>query len=366
MTKHMHPWVPILGFIGLTLGWNACRSKPATLSPSIEKIVETVYASGIVKSRQQYQVYPSLNGVIEEIFVHENDSVRIGDPILRIRNNNAAISTANARISAEYASTQANADKLLELQTNIDQAKANMDNNLLQWNRQKNLWANNIGTRNELDQRELAYTNAAKAYEAARLRYSQLARQISLQSKQAGKNLELAQSTQNELIVRSEVNGKVYNMLKEKGEMASTQTPVAIIGDAGHFYLELQVDEYDITRIQINQPVLITMDSYKGTVFHARITKIDPLMNERTRSFTVEAAWQNQPAVLYPNLTCEANIVIQEKEKALTIPKAYLLEGDSVLLPDKTKRKVKTGLTDYQKAEIIEGLNQGDVLIKPE
>lgn len=366
MTNRNSIWLPAGAFFLLCLGWNACRSKQVTLSPTEEKIVETVYASGLVKSRNQYQVYPSIAGVIETIYVHENDSIRKGDPILRIRNRNAGINTANARIAADYANTQVNADKLLELQANIDQAKARMDNDLLQLNRQKNLWASNIGSRNDLDQRELAYSNSSKAYEAARLRYSQLERQLQLQSRQANKNLELSQSTESDLVLRSEVSGKVYSVLKEVGEMAVTQAPVAIIGDAGHFYLELQVDEYDITRLQLNQSVLITMDSYKGTVFSARISKIDPLMNERTRSFTIEAEWTKQPPQLYPNLTCEANIVIREKDNALTIPKSYLLEGDSVLLPNKNKRKVKTGLMDYQKVEILEGLNKQDQLIKPE
>lgn len=147
--------------------------------------------------------------------------------------------------------------------------------------------------------------------------------------------------------------------------MVNTQSPVAIVGDATGFILELQVDEYDIARVQPGQKVLLSMDSYKGQVFEAEVKKINPLMNPQSKSFTVEAAFIKPPPALYPNLTTEANIVIAVKEKALTIPRNYLLEGDFVLLPGKEKEKITTGLKDYQKVEILSGLTVNDVILKP-
>ncbi len=107
------------------------------------------------------------------------------------------------------------------------------------------------------------------------------------------------------------------------------------------------------------------MDSYKGQVFEALVTKIEPLMNEQSRSFTVNAKFISKPAILYPNLSVEANIVINTKEKALTIPRNYLI-GDSVVLVNKDeRRRVTIGLRDYQKVEILNGLSASDVIYKP-
>ena len=72
------------------------------------------------------------------------------------------------------------------------------------------------------------------------------------------------------------------------------------------------------------------------------------------------------PRKLYPNLTAEANIIIQTKKKALTIPKRYLIEGQYVLVNTDEKRKVKIGLSDYQKVEILEGLTAEETIYKPE
>ena len=107
------------------------------------------------------------------------------------------------------------------------------------------------------------------------------------------------------------------------------------------------------------------MDSYKGEVFEGAVSKIDPFMNERTKSFTVEATFTKQPQVLYPNLTAQANIIIKEKKNALTIPRNYLI-NDSLVVIQKDKRKeVKTGIKDYRKVEILSGLTADDIIYKP-
>ena len=240
-----------------------------------------------------------------------------------------------------------------------------MDNDALLQQRQRNLWAQNIGTKNELEQRELAYKNSTSGYEAATLRYGELKRQLNFSAQQSQKNLQISNSIAKDFTIKSEVNGKVYNVLKETGETVNTQNPVAIIGNASEFLLELQVDEYDIARIKTGQKIVVKLDSYKGQIFEAVVTKINPIMNERSKSFTTEAAFITKPAALFPNLTTETNILIETKEKALLIPRNYLLEGGFVLMENNEKRKVVTGLKDYMKVEILSGLTVHDIIIKP-
>jgi len=355
--------VSTLGLVCLVL--LSCKSKQEKISPTEESITESVYASGVIKSKNQYQVYAAVNGLIADVLVAEGNLVNKGDAIIRLTNTSAKLNVDNAQIAAQYAAANTNTEKLNELKTVIDQAKNKLDNDQLLYERQKNLWSQQIGTKNDLDQRELAYKNALSAYEAAKLRYAELQKQISFQEKQAKKNVQIAQTFAGDFTIKSEVTGKVYALLKEKGEMVNTQTAVAIIGDATNFLIELQIDEYDITRVKVGQKIVLIMDSYKGQTFEAAITSINPIMNERTKSFTAEALFIQQPPALYPNLTCEANIVIQQKAKAITIPRNYLLPGDSVLLENNTKRKVVTGLKDYKKVEIQQGLAVTDVLLKP-
>lgn len=343
----------------------SCGPKQEKIRPSSITITESVYASGIVKSRNQYQVYSPVNGLIQQIFVSEGDTVKKDDPILRVTSETARLNSENAQLAADYSTTGANADKLNELQANIQFLKSKMQNDSILVVRQRNLWEKQIGTRNELDQRELSYKNDVATYKAALFRFKDLQKQLTFNEAQAKNNLQLSKTTVGDFTIKSQVNGTIYSLGKETGEMVNTQTPVAVIGSTGEFFLELQVDEYDFDKIIPGQRVLITMDSYKNKVFEATISRIIPFLNDRTRSFTVEAQFNKLPPSLYPNLTVEANIILQTKENTLTIPAGYLLNDSLVMMPSGEKKKVVTGLKDYQKVEIISGLTKEDEIIKP-
>lgn len=344
----------------------SCQHPSEEIKPTLESISESVYASGVVKSENQYQVFSSVNGIVTEVYVAEGDSVQKGSPLLRIDNRAANLQADNAQLEASYADLKANKEKLEEARLTADLAYAKVKNDSLLLARQRNLMIQNIGTKVELEQRELTYQNARVAYQSAQTHYRDLQRQITLHANQTQNTAMLSHTLANDYIIRSQRAGTVYSLTKEVGEFVSTQTPLALIGDSKQYTVELQVDEYDIVHIQPPQRVLLRMDSYKGEVFEARVTKINPLLNERSKTFTVEASFTKAPPTLYPFLTVEANIVIQTKAQALTIPRNCLLQDSLVLTKHRGKQKVVTGLMDYQKVEILSGLTKEDVLLLPE
>ncbi len=343
----------------------ACTKNVEKTHPSVENISESVYASGILKSKNQYQVYSAVNGIIQDIFVSEGDTIKPGTPLLTISNETSKLNTENEQLAADFADYNSNSGKLNELKINIGLAKSKMINDSLLLNRQNTLWAQQIGSKFELEQRELAFENSKTAYEAALLRFVDLKKQITFSSQQSKKNLQISKKIQNDFTIKSEINGRVYILYKEKGEMVNTQTPLAIVGDAFDFILELQVDEYDIIKVKKDQNVLVTLDSYKGLVFEAIVDKVNPIMNERSKTFTVEAYFTKQPPTLYPNLTLEANIIIQIKKNVLTLPRKFVIEDEYVVKDNGDKIKIKIGLKDYQKVEIISGITDKDELVIP-
>lgn len=295
----------------------------------------------------------------------DGDSVKIGTPILSISNEAQKLNKENAELAAAFSDINANQGKLNDAQLAVDLAKNKTKVDSALFFRQKNLWQQQIGTKVELEQRELAYQNSKNVYYSSVVRYNDLKRQLNFSSSQSKKNLLIADKLQSDYVLKSEINGIIYSLTKSKGEIVGAQTPIAIIGDAGKFILEMQVDEYDILKIKKGLTVLVTLESYNGKVFEALVTKINPLMNERSKTFLVEAEFLKQPEILYPNISFEANIVINSKEKAILIPRDYLLNDSFVVKPNGDKIAVKTGLKDYQKIEIISGINKSQELIKP-
>lgn len=344
----------------------ACQSKQVSISPVRQSITESVYASGIIISRNQYEVFATVSGIVKDIIADEGATVAMGSPIISIINDAQQLQSDNARLSADFNDLHVNRGKIEEAKSFVDLTKNQMENDASLLKRQKNLWAQGIGSKVELEQRELALEKAKNNYASAKETMKELERQLAYLSKQAQNNLSISNKNTADYLVKSKVKGKVFKMNLARGEIVTPQIPIAIIGDDEKYILEMQIDEYDIISIQLGMKVLVVLNSYRDSVFDALVSKINPIMNIQSKTFTIEAEFVRPPKALYPNISFEANVVISTKKDALLIPRNYLL-NDSIVVNKSGKRlNVKTGLKDYQMVEILSGINAKEELIIPE
>jgi len=353
-------------FLLLLILLNACKSEPDSILPVKQSITESVYASGLIKSENQYQVFANVSGIVDEIFVDEGEVVEIGSPIISIMDDTQQLMSDNAQLAVEFNALDFNRSKIDEAKSLIDLTKSQMDNDASLLERQKKLWAQNIGSKVDLEQRELAFQHSKNSYGSAKEKLKELEKQLGYLSEQAQNNLLISKKNTSDYLVESKINGKVYQMNLEKGELVTPQIPIAIIGDQEKYLLQMQIDEYDIVAIRIGMPVLVSLNSYRDSVFNALVSKINPIMNLQSKTFTIEAEFVSPPTVLYPNISFEANVVISSKKEALLIPRNYLL-NDSIVINKAGERViVKTGLKDFQMVEILSGIDSNTELILPE
>ena len=343
----------------------SCGKKQETSLPSLGPITESIYASGVLKTADQYQAYVTVNGIISQILVKEGDSVHVGSPLVSITNETQRYAAENASLAANFNDFSANSGKLDEAKLVIESAKNKFKLDSALYFRQKNLWEQQIGTKVDLEIKELAFQTSKSNYLSAIQRFRDLNRSLAFNSSQAKKNLQISANQAQDFILRSKTNGIVYSILKSMGEIVSPQSPIAVIGNYQDFVLEMQVDENDILRVQNGQKVIVTLDSYKNQAFEARVSKISEIMNERSKTFLVEATFTKAPPKLFPNITFEANILLNKKENVLLIPRNYLKQDSIVTLASGEERIVKVGLKDFQKAEILSGLKVSDEIVKP-
>jgi multidrug efflux pump subunit AcrA (membrane-fusion protein) len=344
----------------------ACsQGKEEVVFPKRQTLTESVYASGYVSAKDQYEAFALATGPIQTLFVSEGDTVHIGTPLLQIFNEQERLRRENAEISRFFAAPTATQTRLRELELAIELAKSTASNDSLLLQRQRHLWTQGIGTAIELEQRELKFKSSSLAYQSAHLNYQDLKRELAFGSQTATKNLAISKSLETSSILKSKIEGIVYALPKEEGEMASPQTPLAILGRAGEFILELQVDEFDIVTIQKGQRVLVTLDSFKGTVYEATVVKIHPILDAKSKTFTVEAEFSKAPPRLYPNLSLEANILIQVHPNALVIPRNLLWGQNQVITEDGDTLTVVLGIKTYEFVEILGGITEKTGLIPP-
>ncbi len=98
----------------------SCGQKQEYTQPVIEKITESVYASGYLKSNEQYQVFAKVNGLLQKIWVKKGDVVKKGQLIFTLSNEVSKLNVANAQLNAVNADYYANLDKLRELDLAIE------------------------------------------------------------------------------------------------------------------------------------------------------------------------------------------------------------------------------------------------------
>jgi HlyD family secretion protein len=356
-------------FFLVMLSLLSCSKKETEeMKPTVGEVTETVYASGVLKADGQYTVFATVNGTLQKVNVIAGQSISKGQSLFELESDKAELNTENSRLAYQLSleSSRYIQDKIAEMEMKVQSSrdKFTLDESI--YNRNKNI--RNQGGISEVDfeRVELAYKSSKINFESAKKQLAQLKAQLRNDQSRNSVNLKINQKSQSDFSVKSAFSGKLFDVLVKEGTLVTPQTPLAIIGQENSYLLELEVDENDMVRVRTGQKVLVTMDSYKRQVFDAVIDKIYPIMNERSRTFKIEAHFIKPPKKLYPNLTAEANIIIQIKKNAITIPKAYLIQGKYVLVNKDEKREVKTGLSDYQKVEILSGLTAVETIYKPQ
>ncbi|MBL6448443.1 efflux RND transporter periplasmic adaptor subunit [Fulvivirga sp. 29W222] len=345
---------------------SSCNNNGEKVKPLTGTITESVYASITVQPDSLYNAHAAVGGIVAEVYVEEGASLEKGARVMQITNDAPELNTEKARLAVELAreNLKGNAALLKELKEDIEVARLKLKQDSIHYFRQKKLWKQNVGTQNDYDAKKTAYEISQKNLQALGNRYNRTRNELETQLEQAEVNHQTSLIASRDYTVKSELRGKVYSIYKEPGELVSLQEPIASIGSANNFIIEMLIDEVDIARVEVGQQVLITLDAYEGEVFSAALTKIYPQKNVRTQTFTAEAKFKEVPGKLYPGLSGEANIIISQKEDAVIIPRNYLI-GENQVKTSEGMVEIKTGLYSMDKIEVLDGLDTSTYIYKP-
>ena len=351
----------------LVLVLGSCSDEHETTKPTIGPITESVYASGVVKAEGQYMVYPTVNGTVTALLVQAGDTVKAGQPLLRIddRTSGLAFNNAEAQLRLLEMNAGDNGPVLGQLRDVLSQAKEKLQLDSLNYARQQALWAQRIGSQAELDQRELAYTTSKANYNRANKALEEGRNRLRAETQVARNTAGISGAGNDDRTPRSLIDGIVYDLSIEPGELATSQRAIAVIGSATDLYLELEVDERDIALVKPGQLVYVSLEIHDAYAFRATVTRVIPIMDERSRTFTVEARFDEHVPSLFPNMSAEASVVLRVKDSALTIPASYLVDGSYVLIGPDERVQVKVGARDLERVEVLEGVDSTTVLYKP-
>lgn len=345
----------------------SCGKKRESIHPEYKDMMEAVYSSLTIQPDDEYRVNASIGGYLDQVLVKEGDFVKKGDLMFTISNKPIQLNQENAKLAMdlmrENYSGQANI--LEEMKLSLRSAQIKMSNDSVNFNRFVDLDKKNACSKVELDNARLAYQVSKNSYLALKTQLDRKQQELKNQLNQSKNNLDASASKTDDYYIKSNINGKVFQVNKEKGELVSLQEPIAILGDGSKFTIEMLIDEVDISEVELGQKVLVTLEAYGDKVFEANVTEIAPKMDEKTQTFKLKARFTKAPKKLYMGLSGEGNIVVREGVKALVIPADYLMPGNLVET-DKGKIKVKVGLVNWDYVQILSGVDKNTLIYKPE
>lgn len=351
----------------ILIAFSCGDSENNEVKPQTKNITESVYASVSVRPQLSYFPQPMRSGIVKEIYGQEGDLVKKGQILLEITPTETVKGQlVNAQINLQEAKSNYlgsnNLLKNISLEISITKEQLSLDST--NYERQKELKKKNVGRTLDLDQAKAKYFSTQQQLGVLEKKYSQTKTNLQSNYKKALSQTKTEKSQLNDFTIRSEMDGKIYTINKEIGDYISSQEKFAEIGSSNDFKLQMDIDEVDITKIELGDSVIIKLDAYENELFIAIVDKIFPKKDDITQTFRVEGRFTEKPPKLFNGLSGEANIIVSERKNALVIPSEYLLPNNKVLTEDGEK-SIKTGLKNLKFTEVIAGIDSTTTLLKP-
>ncbi len=328
----------IVGYISLILViifaafylWPGEESDEYTYTTETVKsgtLTVTVSATGKLRPTNQVEVGSELSGIMESVFVEENDRVKVGQVLARLdtaKLNDKVEKSKAALIGREAAVIQSRAT-LSEVSTQLYRLR-----------QLQKLSNGKVPAQSEIDS-AVANVRRARADEKSNLAAVE----------QAKAELRSDETNVTKATLISPINGVVLKRSIEPGQTvaASFQAPVlfTIAEDLAQMELLIDVDEADVGNIKSGQESYFTVDAWPDREYSAKIHRISfaAEITDDVVTYPTILNVDNTDLSLRPGMTGTATITTLSLENRLLIPNAaFRVNFDSDLKTKKTKTSV--------------------------
>ena len=321
-------------------------------------VTERVTATGTIQPINTVSVGTQVSGIIEKVYADYNDEVKNGQLLAELDKFllNESLSDAKAALALAE-----NKKRVAELN----------------YNRYKDLYAQKLIAKAEMEESEISLITAESNLESAKANYNK-----------AQRNMDYAEIT-------SPVDGTIISKEVEQGQTVaasfSTPTLFTIAEDLSLMQIEASVSEADIGKIKDGMVAQFTVDAYPSDSFGGTVRQIrlSPTTEQNVVMYTVIIEVPNEDKKLLPGMTAFVTITTDEKKDVLRIPNTTVQFKPNALLRQKMDGQrpsnlkgneavvytfdaktgmikphlIELGLTDVVYAEVVKGVDPGEELI---
>lgn len=302
--------VAVAGFVFVLSSEETATPRYKTEAVEFGTLVVTVSATGNLQPTNQVEVGSELSGIVNQVFVDDNDQVKKGQELARLDTSKLLDAVAKSRANLVAAEAQ-----VLQTQATAAEARAA----LARYQQVAELSGGKVPSKNEMDIAE-ATVKRAEANEAS----------AHASVTQARANLQSDETDLAKASIRSPINGVVLTRQVEPGQTvaASFQAPVlfTLAEDLAKMELQVDVDEADVGQVKEGQQATFTVDAWPGRKYEAVITRVGFGSQEKEGviSYLTTLAVANDDLSLRPGMTGTAEITTLTRDNALLVPNAAL------------------------------------------
>lgn len=311
--------------------------------------------AGTVDACNRARLAPPLGGQIAHLPVKKGDSVKKGDVLLELWNEDlraqadlqrrdrvaSQARTREACVTADVAAQEARRASRLREQKLVSEEQADKA----------------VG---EADAKAAACTAARE------------------NSRVSDARVDVAQANLDRTILRAPFDGVIAEINGELGEFV-TPSPVGVptpptvdVVDNGCLYISAPIDEVDAPAVKAGQKASITLDAFPGRKFAGFVRRVAPYVldtEKQARTVEIEAEIENPQATnLLPGYSADVEVILDTRDNVLRVPTQAVIEGKHVLILDEKarvlrQRDITAGVANWEFTEVVKGLSQGDLVV---
>lgn len=311
--------------------------KAVELTPGELRVIVNATTTSTVKSEDEVILSAQRTGRVVQLPIEEGDRVKAGALIARLDLTEEEVQSDNT----------------------LKQSKATYEEAEKTFRRMDDLFSKGIVAQQDLDA-------ARKAYEVARSQYQAAAEDVKVRRGYS--------------IIRAPFDGVVAKKYTEVGELLLPGKQIATLVDPNRIYVLATIDEVDVGRLRIGQPVTMTVDAFPGEKFSGTVRRISPIVTGgklETRTADVWIYFTKKQLRIKPGMSADVEILVTTLSKVLSVPtqaivvrdgkkQVYTAEGKSLKPGGTAAAKltpIEEGESNWSFTEIKAGLNAGEYVI---
>ena len=326
--------VIILMIMTATLLFSSCRGNansqvkekkqeetaiPVETAEVIQGSITATYAGSTnLEAEAEAEVVAKVSGVVKQIFMEEGYSVKAGQMLAKLDDE--------------------------QYRLELNQAQSILEKTSSEFERNESLFRNKIVSQESYEKTKSEYNTQKAAFDLAKLR------------------LDYTE-------IKAPISGVVSRRFIKVGNMVKVDQPTFQVTDFDPLLSVLHVPEKEMSKLQVGYPAKLTADALPGSEFKGKISRISPIVDAGTGTFKVTVEVNDRTCKLKPGMFTRVEIVYDTHEKAILVPKNAILTEDTqawvfVVNSDTvTKEEVQIGYSNSTHVEVLSGLNVGDIVV---